>query len=172
MELELKETKKKNVVERKASVLMEIKRERGLLLCLVWRWKEQLWVYWQSGFFSPPMSTFVWSFFFVLVCPWLKTPVLFVAGVHSSSVFWFPRCRYLLKIWAWSYYWRQNWGRVEGLQRSPFLFYFFYFFSFPLYFFQFLSCFSPFLSHVLCVFLLFFLDRGLSLAFIRLENAM
>jgi hypothetical protein len=37
MELELKETKKKNVVERKASVLMEIKRERGLLLCLVWR---------------------------------------------------------------------------------------------------------------------------------------
>jgi hypothetical protein len=61
--------KKKNVVERKASVLMEIKRERGLLLCLVWRWKEQLWIYWQSGFFSPPMSTFVWSFFF---CPRLS----------------------------------------------------------------------------------------------------
>jgi len=38
VKLEMKETEKeKDVAEIKASVLMEMKREQGLLLCLVWR---------------------------------------------------------------------------------------------------------------------------------------
>jgi hypothetical protein len=55
--------------------------------------REEKWLTWSAS--SLPLSAFVWSSSCVLVCPWLKTPVLFVPCVRSfffpSSVFLFFR---------------------------------------------------------------------------------